>query len=255
MFQLTRPLCSIDLETTGINHVNDRIVQVGIVKLNLDGTQKEWQSLVNPLVPIPKEASDVHHITDEMVANAPTFQQLGPGLFKAFEDVDFCGYNLKAFDLPFLASEFKRINLDFDISKYSVVDAFRLFVLKTPRNLTAAVKHYLGEELPDAHDALADARASLRIAMAQLQMYEDVPKSPALIHAMLFNPKGNNIDSDGKFYFENGEAVMNFGKYRNTQLRLIPKDYLNWVLRNNFSEEIKAICRDAIEGKYPQPRK
>jgi DNA polymerase-3 subunit epsilon len=254
VLQLTRPLVCADLETTGINTAKDRIVQIGIVKLMPDGELKEWSSFVNPECAIPKEASDVHHITEEKLKGAPTFRMLAPVLIKGFEDVDFAGYNIKAFDLPFMVAEFARAGHTFDPTKHYVVDGFKIFLSKHPRNLTSAVKEFLNEDFGDsAHDALNDARVSLRVIQAQLARHGDLPRTPAELHAHLFNPKGNNLDSDGKFYFENGEVIMNFGKYRGSSLRLVDKGYLQWVVGANFPDEVKKICRDAIAGNFPRP--
>lgn len=249
MLTLTRPIISLDCEMTGVNAKIDRIVQIGLIKVYPDGTRKEWQTLVNPKMPIPVESTKVHGITDEMVENAPTFAALAPTLLAGFKDVDYVGFNV-GFDLGFLEEEFKRVNLVFTRGK--VIDGYRIFIKFERRDLTAAVEKYLGEKIEDAHDALADARNALRVVEAQLEFYPELPQTVDELHALFFETvEDGRVDPAGKFVWRNGVAVLGFGKHAGQPLRDCG-DYLKWMLKGDFSEETKMICREALAGRYPK---
>lgn len=250
MIELTRPLVALDLETTGINPNRDRIVQIGIVKLKPNGETKEWESLVNPGIPIPPHVVETHGITDTMVKDELPFSRLGPMLIKGIEGCDLCGHNVM-FDVNFLRTEFKRIGIKW--TPGCIVDSLKIFQIKEPRNLTAAVRYYLDEELENAHTALADARASLRVLQAQLKRYPDLPTRVEDLYELLF-VKGDNkdfLDADKKLRWFDGAAVLNFGKHSGKSLRDAPKDYLQWMMNGSFSPHVKEIIKNALEGKYP----
>lgn len=245
---LERPLIFLDLETTGIYPTVDRIVQIGLVKLYPDGELNEWETLIDPDIVIPTGASDVHHITDDMVKDAPYFKDIAGVLLHGFQDCDFGGYNAKSFDIPFLKAEFLRCGMTFKPG--FIVDAFLIFKKYSPRNLTAAVKQYTGKDLVDAHSAMADARASFQVFREQLLCHKDLPRTVSAIDA-LFGAGPNRVDSEGKLAWRGNEVVINFGTKSGVPLRRCERDYLNWILRSNFSEEVKTIIRDALGGKYP----
>lgn len=249
ILKLERPLVSLDLETTGIHSVIDRIIQIGIIKLYPDGKITEWSTLVNPNMLIPREATEVHHITNEMVDHKEPFPFFAPKLLQGFKDCDFCGYNLK-FDLGFLTAEFKRIGLTFTPGK--VIDSFRLFQRCEPRNLQAAMKFYLNEEFPEAHDALADAKAVLRIIEAQLEKYPGLPRTVDELHALIFETvSAGHVDSGGKIAWRHGVAILNFGKHSGVALKDVPKPYLKWLADSDFPPDVKLIAKDAVNGIYP----
>jgi DNA polymerase-3 subunit epsilon len=169
LLNLERPLVDLDLETTGIFPNRDRIVQIGIIKFYPSGEVTEWETLVNPGVVIDPAASAVHKISDDMVRDAPTFCQLSAKLFTGLHECDLLGYNLKAFDIPFLQAEFARCNLVYKEPR--VIDVFKLYQRLSPRNLTAAVKEFLGETFDTAHDALSDVRMTARVFVAMLERH------------------------------------------------------------------------------------
>jgi DNA polymerase-3 subunit epsilon len=252
MINLARPLVSIDLETTGVYSKTDRIVSIGLVKLYPDGKETEWETLVNPLIDIPAEATAVHHITNEMVDEEPTFEMLAPVLAQGLANCDLSGYNLKTFDVKFLIEEFSRCGIVYP--EPNIIDSFRIFTKFYPRNLTAAVKVYLGEDLPDAHSALADAKASLRVLKAQLERHEELPQTVEEIHDMFFK-KGdeNSLDSDNKLIWKNDIVVLNFGKHAGTPLKDANRGYLQWIIdKGKFAEDTKRIISDALNGKFPE---
>lgn len=239
MLTLTRPLIAIDLETTGVNPHRDRIVQIGIVKLHPDGREKDWETLVNPTIPIPKEVSKIHGITDEMVANALPFKQIGKMMYPFVQNCDICGYNV-AFDLRFLKIEFRMIGIDWKPGKE--IDSFKLFQKKERRTLKAAVEFYLNEKHEEAHTALADAKASLRILLAQIKMY-GLPSTISELYELQNEiPKGY-LDMDKKIILLNDQPALNFGKMKGVALKNVGKNYLNWILGSDFSDQVKDIVR------------
>lgn len=240
LLKLERSLAAIDVETTGLNVKHDRIVEIGIMRLKPDGQTKEWSTLVNPGVPIPEEISKIHGITNEMVANELPFDGIATGLRNGLQDCDLTGYNVN-FDVKFLVAEFKRIHMKFEPGK--LVDSFKIFKEKEPKNLTAAVKFYLNETLPDAHRALPDARVALRVLEAQLEKYPDLPRD---VNGLA------QEKADGKFIWQGNEMIINFGKHSGKSLSKVPRDYFEWMKSVGFPGEIDKIVRDALEGRFPK---
>ena len=252
MLKLDKPLISLDVETTGTNPKEDRVLQIGIVKLYPDGKQTEWQTLLNPGVHISDEMIQIHHITNEMIAKAPTFASLAPMLASAFSVVDFCGFNLR-FDLDFLIAEFERADEPHTLKNVKIADAFKIFQMKEPRTLSAAVQRYLGEEHYLAHDALADARVTLKVLLKQLEIHPDLPQTVDGLHALLFEtiPDGY-LDVDRKIAWRNGKAVIAFGnRFNGVPLEKVERSYLEWMSRKNFSPQVKLIVDNALSGIFP----
>lgn len=248
---LERPLVCLDLETTGIFPARDRIVQIGIVKFYPNGEVTEWQSLINPGMAIDPEASAVHKIDDAAVEHAPTFADLAPIIAGGLEDCDLLGYNLKVFDIPFLQAEFARCSFTFKEPR--VIDVFKLYQRVSPRNLTAAVKEFLGETFEAAHDALADVRMTARVLEAMLTQHPEIPTNVQGIHDLLFKPV-NGLDADRKFAWKGAECVLNFGKWAGFSIRDPQvRGYLDWIAsKGNFAEDTKSIARLALAGQYPR---
>ncbi|MEK9829989.1 MAG: 3'-5' exonuclease, partial [Schleiferiaceae bacterium] len=171
--KLQRPLCVFDLETTGVQVVSDRIVEMCVIKVEPNGTEttKIWR--VNPGMPIPASASAIHGITDDMVANSPSFKELAPEIAAFMKDCDVAGYNSNRFDIPLLAEEMLRAEVDLDLRKVHAVDVQNIFHKKEQRTLSAALKFYCEEELVNAHNAEADVRATLNVLRAQVERYSD----------------------------------------------------------------------------------
>lgn len=255
LLQLDCPLVFLDCETTGTNREVDRVVQLGLVKFYPDGKTTEWETLINPLTPIPPELSAIHGVTDEMVKDAPTFGKIADKLAQGFAKSDYGGYNV-TFDLDLLQQEFKRCRHPFEFNG-RIVDANKIFHTRERRTLTAAMKFFLNEDLPDAHNAIVDVRASIRVLEAQLLKYDDLPRDVGQLHRMFFEtPDAMSVDAEGKFAWRFGEACINFGnKHPNVPLReLVKKDpgYLRWMLGANFSYPVKRIVSEALAGKFPR---
>jgi DNA polymerase-3 subunit epsilon len=172
--KLTRPICFFDLETTGIDVAKDRIVEIAIFKVFPNGNKESKTWLVNPTVPIPPQSTAVHGISDEKVANEPTFKELAPVIYNMIKDSDLAGYNSDRFDIPLLAEELLRAGVDFDMKGRVSVDVQTVFHKKEERTLSAALKFYCGEDLVNAHSAEADTMATYEILKAQLDRYSDL---------------------------------------------------------------------------------
>jgi len=249
MLKLNRPLVFFDLETTGIDVFNDRIVQIGAIKLTQDGQRTEHEWLVNPKMPIPKGAGAIHGITDDMVKDKPSFGDLAAELSALFTDVDMGGYNVKHFDLPLLAQEFSRVGLPLDIEEIKIVDAMMIFKKMEPRNLTAAYKKYCGKELVDAHDAIADIRASLEVFEGQMKHYDELPNSVDAVHEFCFPTNPDAYDAEGKLMYVDGEITITFGKNKGKSLQFLAQNdpgYLEWILKGTFSEKVKWAVEKAL---------
>ncbi|GAB4369772.1 MAG: 3'-5' exonuclease [Acidobacteriota bacterium] len=254
--RLDRALVCFDLETTGTDIANDRIVEIGIIRVEPLGLRRSFRSLVNPERPIPPEASAVHGIRDEDVRDQPTLAELADEIHSLFEDADLAGFNSTRFDLPLLAVEMERIGRPLDLAGRRHVDAMAIFHLKEPRDLSAAYRFYCGKELENAHSALADVEATLEVLDAQLERYDDLPRDLDGLHR-LCNPDGDRfLDVTRKIAWnDEGEAVLAFGKHRGTPLRRLAReqpDYVQWMLGKDFSPQVKRILSEALEGRFPR---
>lgn len=252
---LSRPLVFLDLETTGVNPVSDRIVELSLIKVHPDGRRETMTRRVNPGMPIPPLSSRVHGITDADVAGAPPFAQIAPEMLAFIGDADLAGFNIQRFDLPILLRELAQAGLRLDPNGRAVIDAQVIYHRKVPRDLSAAYLLYCGKELYDPHTAQADVEACLEILDAQLAVYPDLPRTPREL-SDYFSPRDPNaIDPGGKFVWKNGEAVFAFGKYLDRPLREVAAqdpDYLQWMLTSDFDQTVKDIVRDALQGRFPK---
>lgn len=254
---LSRPLVCVDLEATGVWPGRDRIVQIAAASIFPDGKVSTWSSLVNPEQPIPTVATGIHGITDEDVASEPTFAQIASTVRTLFSDCDLTGYNVERFDRRLLAAEFARVGIEDPMAGARVVDAYTMFVRQEPRSLDAALQFYgveEGETARRAHDARSDVEATVAVLMAQLNRYPDLPRTVNDLHDWLYPSDPNRIDADGKLVWHDGVATVAFGAQAGTsllELAASDRTFLEWVLRKNFSDEVKAIVRDALEGRFP----
>lgn len=255
MIKLERPLVFLDLETTGTDTANDRIVDVALLRRDPGGMEGTFSSLVDPGVPIPVEASEVHHITDDMVRGQPTFKELAAKLLAFMDGADLGGFNVGKFDIPMLAAEFKRAGFEFSTKDRRVLDAFTIFQRKEPRNLSAAYKFYCGKNLEGAHRAEADAKASFEIFEAQLEKYDDLPRGFDELSQLLNAKDPRFVDSERKFMWRNGQASFAFGKHRGLSLEEVAKrdpGYLDWLMGTpQATPELVQICGEARRGRYP----
>ncbi len=240
--QLKRPIVVFDLETTGTNITQDRIVEISMIKVLPDGKEpiKETRR-VNPGMPIPAEATAVHHITNEDVKDCRTFNEQAKEIAKFFEGCDIAGFNSNKFDLPLLSEEFSRAGIWFDFTKHRFIDVQTIFHKKEQRTLVAAYKFYCDKDLTNAHSAMADTAATLEVLEAQLERYPDLPCDVEGLAA--FSSQNRNVDLMGRLvYNEKGEEVINFGKYKGRiaeeVLRTDP-GYFSWILGGDFPQDTK----------------
>ena len=244
---LTRPLAVFDLETTGTDPGKDRIVEICVIKFHPDGSQEKKVRRINPTIPIPPEATEVHKITDEDVANEPTFKQLAKGLNDFLAGCDLCGFNLVRFDLRLLRAEFQRVGIDFPLEGRAIIDPMMIFHKYEPRDLSAASLFYLNREHKNAHSAEADVIVTAEILNAMLARYETLPKTPEGMQTLL-QPE-TAVDVEGKFRTVEGEIRLSFGQYRGRALDWVARSdpgFLQWMLSKDFHEDTKRVAREAL---------
>ena len=254
---LARPLVCVDLEATGIWPGHDRIVQIAAASIFPDGSVSTWSSLVNPEQPIPPAATAIHGITGATVASAPTFAQLAPTVAALLSDCDLTGYNVARFDRRLLTAEFGRVGFKDPTVGALVIDVYTMFVRQESRSLDAALQFYgvqEGQATRQAHDASSDVEATVAVLVAQLHTYPDLPRTVDGLHDWLNPSNPNRIDADGKLLWRDGVATVAFGAQAGTSLEdlaVSDRGFLEWVLRKDFSDEVKAIVRDALAGRFP----
>ncbi len=254
--QIIRPIIFFDLETTGLDFKYDRIIEIGAIKVFPDGREEKLHRRVNPGMRIPAEVSAITGIKNEDVAQQPTFSQMAREIELFFSGADLAGYNVNRFDAKVMVEEFKRVGLDFKLEARAVIDGQVIFHQKEKRDLSAAYKFYCGKDLTDAHSAQADTEATYRIILAQIEKYTDLPKDIQALHAFCRGDQERFVDSEGKFFWRDGEAVFNFGKYKSRTLKEVCKtnpEYLDWVMspERNFGQDVVDLCYKALKGEFP----
>jgi DNA polymerase-3 subunit epsilon len=248
---LERPLAFFDLETTGTDPQRDKIVEIAIVRLELDGGREATTRRIHPERPIPAEATAVHGIRDEDVSGAPTFGQVARELLDLHQDADLAGFNVRRFDVPLLDREFRDCGLDLALVKRRIVDAMTIFHKKEPRDLTAAVRFFLDRDHAGAHGAEADVQASIEVLEAQLARYPDLPRTIEALDAYCYPVPAGAVDRGGKFVLRDGEVVFAFGKQKGRALREVARaqrDYLEWILKQDFPEDARLLVEKALRG-------
>jgi len=240
MLQLTKPLAFIDLETTGVNLATDRIIEIAIVKVLPDGKRSVKRKLINPGMPIPKQSSDVHGITDEMVKDAPAFKEVAHELKQMLDGCDIGGYNSNRFDIPLLVEEFLRADVDFDMKGRRLLDVQNIFHKMEQRTLSAAYKFYCNKNLDGAHSAEVDASATHEILIAQLERYPDLGTSIDSVLKLI--GEESIVDFARRFIMENGVEIFNFGKYKGKAVADVLRNepqYYDWMMKGDFPQYTK----------------
>jgi DNA polymerase-3 subunit epsilon len=240
---LNKPICFFDLETTGINITKDRIVEISILKVNPDGSEKKKTWLVNPEMPIPEVVIAVHGITNEKVANEPTFNQLAKEINSWIKDADLGGFNSNRFDIPLLAEEMLRAGVDFDMKNRQSVDVQTIFHKMEQRTLAAAFKFYCDKNLDDAHSAEADTMATYEVLKAQLDRYDDLENDTAFLAD--FSSRKKLADFAGFIaYDKEGDECFSFGKHKGKKVtEILEKEpgYFGWLLSADFPLYTKKV--------------
>jgi len=261
--EIRKPLIFLDIEATGPHVIRDRIIQLAMIKYipgSKDPQERNW--LINPGIPISEEAMEVHGIRPADVANKPIFRQLAQEIFDFIGDADFAGYHSNQFDIPILMEEFARSGFELSLDGRSLIDVQRIFYKMEPRTLSAAYRYYCKGEFQDAHDAMADTKATVAVLDGQLEMYREcdmidkdgtVVVKPVVgdvetLHA--FTNDFRFADATQKLIYDsNGEIVFNFGIYRGQNAGKVlseDKQYFNWMLNKEFSSQVKQIIRKLV---------
>ena len=233
---LKKPLIFFDLETTGLNIMTDRIVEIAYLKVHPNGNEESKKLRINPGMPIPAESTAVHHITDEDVKDSPTFKQVAQSIANDFRGCDIAGYNSNNFDVPFLAEEFLRADADFDFANSRFIDVQVVFHKKERRTLEAAYRFYCNKELADAHSANADTHATYEVLKAQLDRYPELQNDVEYLSK--FTKFNRNVDYAGRIVLnDDGVEIFNFGKHKGSSVvEVFRKEpsYYNWLMNGDF---------------------
>lgn len=241
--KLNRPICFFDLETTGIEVSKDRIVEISIFKVFPNGTTESKTWLVNPTIPIPPQTTAVHGITDEKVANEPTFKELASQIHNMIKDSDLGGYNSDRFDIPLLAEELLRAEVDFDMKNRVSVDVQTIFHKKEERTLSAALKFYCGVNLENAHSAEADTMATYEILKAQLDRYDDIENDIKWLSG--YTTRKKSVDFAGFIALnKEGKEIFTFGKNKGQLVEeVLDKEpgYYGWIQGADFPLYTKKV--------------
>ncbi|MEM5539909.1 MULTISPECIES: 3'-5' exonuclease [unclassified Olleya] len=253
---LTKPICFFDLETTGINITNDRVVEISILKVFPNGNKESKTWLVNPEMPIPAVVSAIHGVTDERVANEPTFKQLAPEINAMIKDADLAGFNSNRFDIPLLAEEMLRADLDFDMKGRVAVDVQTIFHKMEQRTLGAAYKFYCDKSLENAHTAEADTLATYEVLKAQVERYDELENDTKFLAE--FSSRKKFADFAGFIsYDKEGQEVFSFGKHKGKLVtEVLDKEpgYFGWLLNADFplytKKVLTAIKLRALNNKF-----
>jgi DNA polymerase-3 subunit epsilon len=235
--KLIKPIVFFDLETTGVNIVKDRIVEMSILKIFPNGNKESKTWLVNPTIPIPQETIDIHGVTNEKVANEPTFHELHKEILTIINNCDLAGYNSNKFDIPLLAEEFLRCKHDFSMDLINEIDVQNIFHKLERRTLSAAYKFYCNKELINAHTAEADTLATYEILLAQIEKYDEIDNNVEFLSQ--FSTRGNkSVDIAGFIKLDDhGEEMITFGKYKNKTIKEVYNEnpgYFSWINQADF---------------------
>ncbi len=247
------PLCFFDLETTGTNISHDRIVEIAVIKVMPSGELLKKSSLINPTIPISAESSAIHGITNDKVADKPTFKEVARDYAKFMEGCDLAGFNILKFDVPMLVEEFLRADVEFDYQKKKIIDSQKIFHLMEKRTLSAALMFYCGKKIENAHSAEADTMASVDVLMAQIEKYNGLDVTDGLERKL--GVIQNDMESLSKLVSDDlvdlagrmvrnaqGEVIFNFGKHKNKLVSNVFKEepaYYDWMMNGDFSLDTK----------------
>jgi DNA polymerase-3 subunit epsilon len=259
---LTRSIAIFDLETTGLSITTDRIVEIAIIRIEIDGSESEFIRRVNPEIPIPTEVSAIHGIFDKDIADSPTFEEIAEEVVQFIGDSDLAGYNSNKFDIPVLAEELMRAGCDFDVSSRRFVDVQNIFHKMEQRTLAAAYQFYCEKPMENAHNALYDARVTLDVFRAQLDRYDTLENNVDYLSTFSKAGNYNLLDFAGRLAInEHGEAIYNFGKHKGKTIREVMRiepGYYGWMLDADFPLYTKKCLRaemDKIKAEREEAKK
>ena len=251
---LERPLAFFDLETTGTNVATDRIVEICIIKIYPDQKRESYTRRINPTVPIPVQASEIHGIYDKDVAAAPTFEYVAKEVYDFIGDADLAGYNSNRFDIPLLSEEFLRVSDSYDISNRNFIDVQTIFHKKEQRTLVAAYKFYCDKNLVDAHSAEADVLATIDVLESQLDRYPDLENNIEFL-STFSKSGGRNVDFANRVVLnEEDVEVFNFGKHKGKPVEQVfteEPSYYFWIMNAEFPRYTKKVLKAIKERMQP----
>ncbi len=246
LLNLKRPILFFDLETTGVDPAVDRIVEISFIKISPDGKEETKTRRLNPEMHIPETASAIHGITDEDVKDCPTFKSVAKSLAAYIEGCDLAGYNSNKFDVPVLAEEFLRAEVDVDLKKKKLVDVQNIFHKMEQRTLVAAYKFYCGKALDNAHAAEADTRATYEVLLAQIDRYPEVENDVEFLAE--FSARTRDVDFAGRIvYDEKDVEVFNFGKHKGRPVADVFREepsYYSWMMNGDFPRYTKKVITE-----------
>ncbi len=241
--KLNRPICFFDLETTGGNVGKDRIVEIAILRVDVDKKESKRVWRVNPEMEISFQAIEVHGITNEMIKNEPNFAHYSNEIYQFLKGCDLAGFNSIRFDIPILVEELIRANVEFDFTQIRMIDSQVIYHKKEPRNLSAALQFYCNKELKNAHSAMDDTIATYEVFKAQIEKYDDLESDMDFLNK--YSNRYNNLDFAGKIRIDNDDdAIFAFGKYTGQKVVEVfrkDKGYYSWIMKGDFPEYTKKI--------------
>lgn len=257
MLKLNRPLVFFDIESTGLEIINDKIIEISILKIDIDNKEKINTFRINPGIPIPPESSEIHGIFDQDVKNCPKFLELGEKIKSIIKNCDLGGFNILKFDLPLLIEEFNNNNIKFSTKNLNIIDVQKIFHLMEKRNLTSAYKFYCNKNLKNSHNSFSDTIASYEVFIQQLKKYNHknitdlkgnrIGKITNDINKINHVLNKNMIDLEGRLIKKKGNAVFNFGKHKGKLVKEILKSnpgYYNWIMKGGFSINTKKKLKE-----------
>ena len=250
---LRNPLCVFDLETTGTNITQDRIIEIAVIKMMPNGELIHKANLINPTIPILPESTAIHGIREEDVKDKPTFKEVAKDYQRFFEGADLAGFSVLKFDIPMLVEEFLRAGVEFDYSRKKIIDAQKIFHLMEKRTLAAAYRFYLNKDFENSHTAEADTQATMEVLLAQVAKYEGQDVVDGLnkkigviendVETLSKLTSSNMVDLACRMVLNSkGEEVFNFGKHKNKLVTAVFKEepsYYEWVMNGDFPMDTK----------------
>lgn len=250
---LRNPLCFFDLETTGTNITQDRILEIAVIKMMPNGETVRKTDVLNPTIPIPAESTAIHGISEEDVKGKPTFKEVAKEYARFMEGADLAGFNVLKFDIPVLVEEFLRAGVEFDYTRKKVIDAQKIFHMMEKRTLSAAYRFYLNKELVNSHSAEADTQATMEVLIAQVEKYENQPVTNGLnqqigeikndMEVLSKLTASELVDLAGRMVMnDKGQEVFNFGKHKNKLVTSVLKEepsYYDWMMNGDFPLDTK----------------
>lgn len=249
--KLLKPLCVFDLETTGVQITKDRIVQIAIIKIHPDGSEFEYNQIVNPEMEMSQEICEIHGISNETAKQAPTLAELAPTIMEFIGDADLAGFNSNKFDIPVLVEELIRVGIDADFSTKAFVDIQNIFHKMEQRTLSAACLFYTGKPMVNAHNALFDTRITWEVLKAQLERYDQLEPDVNFLSTFSRNSTYEMVDYAGRLAKnEKGETIYNFGKHKGKTIQQVNSTepgYYGWMLEADFTNHTKLCLRKEME--------